>query len=452
MNSKTSGFHIALVEDDVWYGELLKHHLELNPDFLVSRFESGQDFLKQISQDISVLCLDLSLPDIKGDELLKKIRFTHPELPVIFISGNEDVKTAIELLKQEYVYDYIVKDDEAKDRLWKSLINIKKHANLKKEVEVLKEEVAKKYDYSNTIIGNSPAIQEVFKMMDKACRTNITVSIKGDTGTGKELIAKCIHYNSHQKKGKFIAVNVAAIPSELLESELFGHEKGAFTGAVNRHIGKFEQAQNGTIFLDEIAELPSAAQVKLLRVLQEREITRVGGSEQIKINARVIVATHKDLLEEVSAGRFREDLYYRLLGLPIKNPTLIERKEDILVLAKHFIDSFCKENKIGPKILSEQTKHKLLSYPFPGNVRELKSVMDLACVMSDENEIEPHDITFTSTGNFENFIKQEMTLKQYNAHIIRHFLDKYPKDIVKVADVLDIGKSTIYRMIQNGEV
>jgi len=346
---KEQSVNIFIVEDDAWYGELLVHHLSLNPAFQVIRYETGQECLEALGRHPDIICLDLSLPDMGGEALLQKIRFTHPNTPVVFISGNEDIKTAVALLQQPNVFDYIVKDDDTKDRLWKSVINITENLALKEEVEELREEVVKKYDYGKTIIGNSSAIKKVFAMMDKACKTNITVSITGETGTGKELIAKCVHYNSTQKKGKFIPVNIAAIPSELIESELFGHEKGSFTGASNRHIGKFEQAQNGTIFLDEIAELDSNAQVKLLRVLQEREVTRVGGQQAIKISARVIVATHKDLQEEVKQGRFREDLYYRLLGLPIINPTLRERPEDILLLSKFFIEAFCKENKMSNK-------------------------------------------------------------------------------------------------------
>jgi DNA-binding NtrC family response regulator len=250
----------------------------------------------------------------------------------------------------------------------------------------------------------------------------------------------------------FVAVNVAAIPSELIESELFGHEKGAFTGAHSRRIGKFEEAHKGTLFLDEIGEMDLSIQAKLLRALQEREIVRIGGNEKVKTDVRIIVATHKNLFEEVQKGNFREDLYYRLLGLSIELPPLRERGNDLLILAKHFVDSFCKENKLPQKLISNEAKVKLCSYPFPGNVRELKAVMELAVVMADDDIIYDTDITFNQTANQADFLKQEMTLRDYTRNIINYYLEKYNHDIVTVAKKLDIGKSTIYRMIKNGEL
>ena len=248
------------------------------------------------------------------------------------------------------------------------------------------------------------------------------------------------------------AVNVAAIPRELIESELFGHEKGAFTGAVTRRIGRFEEANNGTLFLDEIGELDINLQAKLLRVLQERELVRVGGNETVKINCRIIVATHKNLLQEVQNKTFREDLYYRLIGLPIHIPPLRERGNDIVILAKHFMDLFCKENGVSKKVLSEESQKKLLAYPFPGNVRELRSVMELSIVMADEELIEPQHLSLNSTSSLNGMMNHEKSLKQYEIDIIQHYLDKYDKDVLLVARKLDIGKSTIYRMIQAGEV
>ena len=229
-------------------------------------------------------------------------------------------------------------------------------------------------------------------MVEKAASTNITVSITGETGSGKEVIAKAIHYNSDRSKNPFVAVNVAAIPKDLMESELFGHEKGAFTSANTRRIGKFEEADKGTLFLDEIAELDINLQTKLLRALQEREIVRVGGNQVIPINVRIIVATNKNLMQEVHEKNFREDLYYRLLGLPIEIAPLRERDNDILILAKYFIDGFCRDNKINKKTLTEEAQQKLMGYNFPGNVRELKSIIDLAIVMSDGENIEAQHI------------------------------------------------------------
>jgi two-component system, NtrC family, response regulator AtoC len=398
-----------------------------------------------------VVTLDYSLPDCDGSEVLKKIKEHNPHIRVIVISGQEDVATAISLLKNG-AFDYIVKDDDTKDRLWNSILHLREISDLKQEVESLKTQVGRKYDFSQMIIGKSEAIEKVFALIEKASKTNITVSVTGETGSGKEMIAKSIHYNSDRHKEPFVAVNVAAIPRELIESELFGHEKGAFTGAVTRRIGKFEEADKGTLFLDEIGELDINLQAKLLRVLQEREITRVGGNSVTKINLRIVVATHKNLLEEVKNKNFREDLYYRLIGLPIQLPALRERGNDILILAKHFIDAFCKENKLPKKTLSSEAQQKLMKYSFPGNVRELKSIMELAVVMADEDIIQPEHITLNTTASITDLFSKEITLKQFESQIIQHYLDKYERDVLLVAKKLDVGKSTIYRMIQNGEI
>jgi DNA-binding NtrC family response regulator len=350
------------------------------------------------------------------------------------------------------VSDYLVKDDTTKDLLWNSIIRIRENQSLKKEVEHLKEELGQKFSFDKTIIGQSDSLKKVFTMMEKAIKTNINVSITGETGTGKEVVAKAIHYNSDRKKKNFVAVNMAAIPKELIESELFGHEKGAFTGAIARKAGKFEEANGGTIFLDEIAEMDLSLQSKLLRVLQERELFRVGGNEKVKLEVRLLVATHKNLAEEVKKGNFREDLYFRIMGLPIELPPLRERGNDILILAKHFVDEFAKENKMGIIHFSKEAKDKLLRYHFPGNVRELKAMIDLAAVMCDDNEIKPDDITYTSTKRDDVFVTEEKTLRQYTCDIIKHYLKKNNDDVVATAKVLDIGKSTIYKMMQSGEI
>ena len=442
---------VFILEDDTWYGSMLHHYLSMNPDYDVRRFENSQSFFQHLHERPDVITLDYSLPDMDGDQVLKKIKQNYPEGKVIVISGQEDISTAISLLK-DGAFDYIVKDEDTKERLWNSLLHLKEIQGLRNEVEVLKEEVSKKYDFSKTIIGTSDSMQKVFTMIEKACKTNITVSITGETGSGKEVVAKAIHYNSDRQKKPFIAVNVAAIPKDLLESELFGHEKGAFTGALTRRIGKFEEAGHGTLFLDEIGEMDISLQAKLLRVLQEREIVRIGGNETVAVNARIIVATHRNLLDEVQKKTFREDLYYRLIGLPIHLPPLRERDNDILLLSKSFIDAFCKENKMERKVLSPEAQAKLRKYAFPGNVRELKSVVELAVVMADGSVIEPENISINLNASINDLLSSEKSLKQYEIEIIQHFLDKYDKDVLLVARKLDIGKSTIYRMIQAGEV
>ncbi len=444
-------FKIFVVEDDEMYGQLLAYHLSLNPDYEVEVFTSAKKCLNSLHLKPSVITLDYSMPDMSGGELLQKIKSQHPDIPVVIVSGQEDISTAVKLLK-EGAYDYIVKDDDAKERLWNSIRHIRENKSLKEEITYLREEIGKKYEFGKIIKGNSPAIKKVFDLMEKAAKTNITVSITGETGTGKELVAKAIHYNSKQNKKNLVAVNVAAIPKELIESELFGHEKGAFTGANTRRIGKFEEAHQGTIFLDEMGEMDLNMQSKMLRVLQEKEVTRVGSNEVVKIDVRVIVATHKDLAEEVRKGNFREDLYYRLLGLPIKVPPLRERGNDILLLAKFFIDEFCKDNKIPKISLSPEAQKKLLKYPFPGNVRELKAIIELASVMANDGVIEEDNISFNSATTLSDLLMEEMTLKDYTSSIISHFLEKYNNNVVLVAQKLDIGKSTIYRMLKNEEL
>src|SRR6202790_2888110 len=444
-------FKVFIVEDHMWYGSMLEHYLTLNPEYKVKRFESPGDFFAHLHEVPDVVTLDYSLPDSDGTEVLRKIKEFNPDIRVIIISGQEDVATAINLLKNG-AFDYIVKDDDTKDRLWNSILHLREISNLKLEVESLKTQVGRKYDFSQLIVGKSDAINRVFALIEKASNTNITVSITGETGSGKEMVAKAIHYNSDRHKQPFVTVNVAAIPRDLIESELFGHEKGSFTGAVTRRIGKFEEADKGTLFLDEIGELDINLQAKLLRVLQEREITRIGSNAVTKINVRIIVATHKNLLEEVKNKNFREDLYYRLIVLRGQLPLLRERGNDIIILAKNFADDFCKENKLPKKNLSPEAQQKLIAYPFPGNVRELKSIMELAVVMSDEENILPEHITLNSSTSINDLLNRETTLKEFESQIIQHYLDKYNKDVLLVARKLDIGKSTIYRMIQNGEL
>lgn len=453
---KQNPINIFVVEDDEMYSAVLAHFLSLNPDYQVKKFGSAKEVLAKMHERPDIITLDYSLPDGTGDQLLKQIREQSPDTKVIIISGQEDIRVAIDLFKKG-AHDYITKDADTQERLWMAIQNLRETIALKQEIESLQKEVEKKYNFQKIIIGNSPAIKKVFTLMEKAASSNITVSITGETGTGKELVAKSIHFNSERKKFPFVPINVAAIPGELLESELFGHEKGAFTGAVARRLGKFEEANRGTLFLDEIGEMDINMQAKLLRALQEREITRVGSNEIIKINARIIVATHRNLLEEVKKGRFREDLYYRLLGLPIQLPPLRERDNDIILIARNFIEAYCAENQAGKKVLSVDAKKKLMQYAFPGNIRELKSIIELACVLSDEEEIgEEHlqlsnYINNNTAGSFS-ITQGDISLKDFNIRLIQHMLDNNDYDVVEVAKKLDIGKSTIYRMIKSNEL
>lgn len=441
---------IFVVEDDPAYTRFLRYVMELNPDYEVSYFSNGTDLIKNLHQKPDVVTLDYSLPDISGEKVLAAILDTNPSIPVIVVSGQEKIGTAVELLKRG-AFDYIPKDEEAKSRILSSIQQARKQRSLTKEIDHLRSELTVRYDFGKSIIGSSDAMQKIFALLEKAVKTNITVSISGETGTGKELVAKAIHYNSTCKTEPFVAVNLAAIPKDLIESELFGHEKGAFTGAAQRRIGKFEEADKGTLFLDEIGELDLSLQSKLLRVLQERELTRVGGNEKVKLNVRLITATHRNLLEEVRVGRFREDLYYRLIGLPVHLTPLRERGQDVLLLAKFFLDQFVKDNHLPKLRFSKEAQSKLLGYPYPGNVRELKSVVDLAAVMADDQEITAENITFNAVSGDKAFLMEEMPLQEYTYRIIRTFLNKYDNHVLDVAKRLDIGKSTIYRYLKEME-
>jgi len=444
-------YKIFIVEDDPWYGQLLMHHLSLNPDYEVILFEKGRDMLTNLYQKPNLVCMDFGLPDIKGEVLLKEIQTRNNTIPVIVISGQEQISVAVSLLKSG-ARDYIIKDEHARDLLWRSVINIRENQSLRDEVDTLKEQLGAKYSFENNIIGNSPAIKKTFGLLEKAIRTNINVSLSGETGSGKEVFAKAIHYNSVRKKKPFVAINMAAIPKDLAESELFGHEKGSFTGADSLKKGKFEEASGGTIFLDEIGEMDLNLQVKLLRVLQEREIVRVGGNKPIPFDVRLISATHKNLAKEVTKGNFREDLYFRVIGLPIELPTLRERGNDIFLLAKHFIAEASKEHGIKIPVLSAGAREKLSSYPFPGNVRELKAIMELAVVMCDGPEIHPEDITFHSALSSDMLFSGTKSLREHINDIIKYYLSKNDNNVVKTAEVLDIGKSTIYKLLKSGDI
>lgn len=441
---------IFVVEDDPAYTKFLKYVLGLNPDYEVEFFTTGKECINNLHKNPAVITLDYSLPDLPGEKVLGQIKAHDPNINVIIISAQEKIGTAVELLKLG-AYDYIAKDEETKDRVLNSINNARNKSSLIKEIDFLKKEISEKYEFEKSIIGTSVAIKKIFSLLEKACSTNISVSISGETGTGKELVAKAIHYNSKRKNKPFVAVNIAAIPKDLIESELFGHEKGAFTGAVTRRIGKFEEAEGGTIFLDEIGEMDPNLQAKLLRVLQEREVTRIGGNQVIKLDVRVIAATHRDLSEEVKEGRFREDLYYRLLGLPIQLPPLRERGNDVILIAKHFLDNFTKENQMPKFKISQEAQEKLLQYPFPGNIRELKSIIELAAVMASDQEIKPQDISYNNSTRIESFLHQEMSMEEYMYRIIRHFLNKYDNNVLEVAKRLNIGKSSLYRYLKEME-
>jgi len=438
---------IFVVEDSEWYNKLLVHTLSLNPDYEVKSFINARDFIESLYENPDIVTLDYRLPDLSGLEVLKRIRQENSDVQVVLISEQEDIEMAITLLKQG-AYDYITKSEDIKERLLNTVQNISKGIGLKREINSLRKEIQKKYDFRQSIIGESSAIKGVYELIEKALATNITVIISGETGTGKELVAKAIHYNSKRKDNSFVAVNVSAIPAELMESELFGHEKGSFTGAIARRIGRFEEADGGTLFLDEVGDMQINMQAKLLRVLQEKEIVRVGSNKPVKTDCRIIVATNKNLKEVVKKGNFREDLYYRLLGLQIELPPLRERVGDVLLLARHFIELFCRENELPIKRLSVMAQDRLMKYHFPGNVRELKSVIELAVTLSGKDEIEPADLVLDGNDPLSSIGHDNLTLREYELKIVKATLNKFNNDFKAAAEKLNIGVSTIYRMLK----
>ena len=449
-NSKNNiQYKIFVVEDNVLYAQVLKKQL-IDNQYQVKVFHNGKDCISHLNEKPDVITLDYTLPDMTGHKVLKEIQKKLPNTHVIVISAQENINTAIELMK-DGAYDYIMKAPDTREKLSNIIKNIYQSDQIISENILLKDAVKEKFNFRKLIKGNSREIDHIFDLMEKAIHTQISVSISGDTGTGKELVAKGIHYNSKRSNKPFIPINVSAIPEGLIESELFGHEKGAFTGADFVKIGKFEQANTGTLFLDEIADLDFNVQAKLLRVIQERELVRLGGSEVIPLDVRIITATHKNLANEIAEGKFRQDLYYRLFGLPIELPPLRNRGNDIILLAKYFIDDFCKENEMEPKNISEEAKKLLLSYHFPGNIRELKAVMELACVMTSRDTIKPNHLNMSVDNSVQNLLATEKSLEEYNNEIINHFLINYNHNVRLVASKLGIGKSTIYRILQKKE-
>ncbi len=441
---------IFVVEDDEWYAEFIGYTLSLDQDVRVTKFLNGDDCIKNLKSNPDVITIDYRLPDMSGETLLKTIKDFNPDIEIVVISEQEKIEIAVELLKLG-AYDYIVKSKDIRERLLNVVRNLKKQFDLKKQLVNLQSEVERKYDFEKQIIGQSKPVKKIFGLIEKAINTNISVTITGETGTGKDLVAKAIHYNSERKKKPFVAINMAAIPKELVESELFGHEKGAFTGAHISRKGKFEEADGGTLFLDEIGEMDLTLQAKLLRALQEREVTPVGSNKSIHVNCRILVATNKNLLQKVKTGTFRDDLYYRLFGLGINMPPLRERDNDILILAKHFMKSYCRENNLTEKVLSRVAQKKLMTYAYPGNVRELKSVIELSVVLSNNYEIEAEDINFSEDETLPEMINRELTLREHNLRIVKSYLNKYDGNVKETAKKLDIGFSTIYRMLKEEE-
>jgi DNA-binding NtrC family response regulator len=383
---------IFVVEDDQFIGNLIKKALEKMDNVDVTHFLTPDECLRNLHLNPDIVSIDYLLPGMNGLELMEKIKNYNADIHCIVVSGQDKLDVVIETYKRGAV-DYIIKNDNAIVNLENSIRNLVKTVSLRQENESLKDLVIDRNRY-NTILGNSGSVMRVLRLIQKVEKSNIMVLVTGQSGTGKELVAKSIHYNSPRARKPFVTVNMGAIPADLIESELFGHEKGAFTDARERRIGKFEEANEGTIFLDEIGEMDLLMQTKLLRVLQEKEVTRIGSNKSIKLDVRVVAATNRNLAQEVKEGKFREDLYYRLQGFLIHLPPLLERGDDVILLSKNFLQEFCRENKMGPITLTKEAAKILMDYKWPGNIRELKAVIERAAIMSENNTIQPEDLIF----------------------------------------------------------
>ena len=378
---------ILLIEDEEPIRRVLSKILtEENKGYDITESEDGKDgFLKLTKEDYDLVLCDIKMPKMDGVEVLQNIRENGINVPFIMLTGHGNISTAVEAMKAG-AFDFISKPPDL-NRLLTSVRNALEIKNLVTENIKLKKRIAKKYK----IIGESEAINKIHIMVEKVAPTDARVLITGNNGTGKELVAHYLHKKSKRSSESFVEVNCAAIPSELIESELFGHMKGAFTSAIKDRPGKFEIANGGTLFLDEVADMSLAAQAKVLRALQENRINRVGSEKEIKVNVRVIAATNKNLLQEIEDGKFREDLYHRLAVILIKVPPLSDRKTDIPLLVEYFVETLSADQGVDKKIFSEDALQKLMDYPWTGNVRELRNVVERLMILGS-NPISVIDI------------------------------------------------------------
>jgi DNA-binding NtrC family response regulator len=369
---------ILVIDDERSIRNTLKDILEYEK-YDVELAEDGIKALDKVKANgFDVILCDIKMPGMDGIEVLEKLTELIPDTPVVMISGHGNIDTAVDSIKKG-AFDYIEKPLDL-NRLLITIRNAMDKSSLVTETKILKKKVNKKYE----IVGESKALKEVVEMADRVAKTDARVLITGANGTGKELVARRIHDQSNRSAGPFIEVNCAAIPSELIESELFGHEKGAFTSAVKQHMGKFEQANGGTLFLDEIGDMSLSAQAKVLRVLQESIISRVGGDKHIKVDVRVVAATNKNLSSEIAENNFREDLYHRLSVILIRVPSLNERLEDIPLLANHFIQIICDEYGMPAKIITDEAIAELQKIKWTGNIREFRNVIERLIILCDQ--------------------------------------------------------------------
>ncbi len=449
VDESMSKANILIVDDDKNICKMIEASLRKEKRYEIETALSGEACLRILKENPpELILLDIQMPGIDGIETLHKIREENPFIPVIMMTAHGTIERAVQSMKAG-AYDFLTKPF-ARDRLLVTVNNALMNSSLRREVDELRSELKNKYAFAN-IIGQSGVMQDVFRSVEKVFSSNVTVLIQGESGTGKELIARAIHYHSALRASKpFVAVNCSALPESLLESELFGHEKGAFTGALGRRIGKFEQANGGTIFLDEIGLMTPATQSKLLRVLQEREFERVGGNELVKVDVRVISATNKDLEEEMKKGEFREDLYYRISVFPIKLPPLRERREDIPLLAGHFLQKYARQEGKTIEGITPDALDLMMAYHWPGNVRELENAMERAMVLANGVEITAKDLpaAVRSLGEkriYESDNTLASWIEKLEEEALRQALLECEGNISQTAKKLGIGRATIYR-------
>lgn len=437
---------ILVVDDEQNIRRMLNRVLS-SEGFIVKEAINGLEALKRLEEeDYSLVLLDLKMPGLNGIETLKKIRESDINLPIIMISAYGSISEAVEAMKLGAL-DYLTKPfdiEELKIIVERAI----KQYELKVENIYYREEEEKRFNFDE-IIGKSKAIKRVLEMVKSVSVTPATVLITGESGTGKELIARAIHKNSPGNKNPFVVVNCVAFSSHLLESELFGHEKGAFTGAISKRIGRFEMANGGTIFLDEIGEVDPVIQTKLLRFLQEKEFERVGSSKSIKVDVRILSATNLDLKKKAEDNNFRQDLYYRLNVFNIEVPPLRERKEDIPLLVEHFIHKYNKILNKKVEEISPQAMELLLNYDYPGNIRELENILERSMIMAKNNIM---DETYFAFINKENFSEKKGTLKEVEKELIIKYLIQNKSNRTKTAELLGISRRSLQNKIKEYQI
>lgn len=441
---------ILIIDDEKAIRNTLKEILEYE-GYQVDEAADGQSGLEKLENDDyeAVLC-DIKMPKMDGIEVLTKAAEIADDIPFIMISGNATIDTAVEATKKG-AYDFISKPPDL-NRLLITLRNAIDRKSMVIENKVLKRKVSK----TREIIGDSPAIQNITDTIEKVAPTDARVLITGENGTGKELVARWIHEKSNRARHPLIEVNCAAIPTELIESELFGHEKGAFTSAIKQRIGKFEQAHEGTLFLDEIGDMSLSAQAKVLRALQENKITRVGGDKDIDVNVRVIAATNKDLLKEIEKGNFRMDLYHRLSVILIHVPSLNERKDDIPLLSERFVKEICEDNGIPRKSFSAGAFVELKKLSYSGNIRELRNVIERLVILSGQKITEEDVVKYASPmhqqNNEKSVFEKYDTLQEFKDYVEKIFIEEKLKkngwNVAKTAQEIDIQRSHLYNKIE----